>query len=195
MALVWALGAGCTIKQIPPTTPPLSVVANGKTIVQLPALMLYESVYTGESIDDPPADAAGRGPKVDAGIASRLAQRGISTVVAPASAMSDEFRSQYRLLAGPKRDRSTAIADVRQIAAAVSGAQLALLPLVIMRVGRAGGYDANSGAVWTTTSSTSVRLAVISLQDGQRLWTREAFMRSVANDKDLNRALDVAFQE
>jgi hypothetical protein len=77
----------------------------------------------------------------------------------------------------------------------VSGAQLALLPLVIMRVGRAGGYDANSGAVWTTTSSTSVRLAVISLQDGQRLWTREAFMRSVANDKDLNRALDVAFQE
>lgn len=189
---ILAMLAACTIKQIPPTTPPLANVAGGKRVVQLPTVMAYESVFTGEALADRPPNEGAQSSRIDAGIRTRLEASGVAVVAASSDQVT--IRSHYQLLVGPRRDKAVALPALREIAAN-AGTTLAIVPLVVVRVGGGGGYDGNSGAIWTATSSTSVRLALVSLETGDRLWFREAFMRSAANDRDLARALDVAFRE
>jgi hypothetical protein len=195
--------AGCAIKQIPPTTPALSAVVRGERIVQLPTRVIFESVDTGRELTSAPPEAAERAVQLDLGLNTRLVAKGLH-VVTPADLPSEvrpgiadvvgQIGPRYVRLIGASRDKSSFLPSLAELGK-LSGADLACVPVFYAKVGKGGGYDPNSGAIWTTTSSTSIRVGLVSLATGERVWFREAFMRSVAQRRDLDRAIDVLFRE
>jgi hypothetical protein len=195
--------AGCAVKQIPPTTPPLSTAVHAERLLQLPTRVIYESVDTDRELTEPPPEATARAARLDGELRGRLAARGLQLVALPELApdvraetdgVIAKVRPRYVRLIGASRDKSAfhdTLAELKRL----TGAELACVPVLYVKVGKSGGYDPNSGAIWTTTSSTSLRVGIVSLTTGERVWFRESFMRSMANDRDLGRAIDVLFRE
>lgn len=196
-------GIGCAIKKIPATTPPLSAVMHGERVLQVPTRAVYESVDTDRELTEPPADAADRAAQLDRRLRERLVAKGVSVVqvadLSPdARAEVDrnlaDLRPRVLRLIGVGKNKEQFLPALAALGRA-TGAELACVPVFYAKVGKPGGYDGNSGAIWTTTSSTSVRVAVISLATGERVWFREAFMRSLAQEHDLDRAVGVLFEK
>ncbi|HSU66387.1 MAG TPA: hypothetical protein VLJ39_05930 [Tepidisphaeraceae bacterium] len=74
-----------------------------------------------------------------------------------------------------------ALAGIRQ----TTGAAYLAFPESSVFVGTAGGWDPNSGRVWDRTSTTSLKLTVVSLADGQVVWQNELFIRAAANSEQI----------
>jgi hypothetical protein len=198
-----AIAASCSVKQIAPVTPALSTIARGQRVLLLPTQTIYESVATGRELSVPPPEAAEHAARLDEAVRARLASAGFEVVhpeQLPPGVRADVervfagMRALYVPLIGITRDREAfrpPLAELERL----SGTEVLCVPIFFAKVGTGGGYDPNSGAIWTTTSSTSVRLGLISLATGERIWFREAFMRSIARNRDLERAIEALFRD
>lgn len=193
---------GCSIKQIPATTPHLSAMAHGQRVLLLPTRVIYESVDTDQEVPLPP-EATERAARVDQAMRERLVREGFA-VVTPSELAGDVrqevdavltgLQLRYVRLIGAGQDKSAFLSALGELAR-LTGAELGCVPVYYAKVGKSGGYNPNTGAIWTTTSSTSLRIGLVSFSTGERIWFREAFQRSVATRRDLERALNVLFEE
>ena len=72
----------------------------------------------------------------------------------------------------------------------VSGASMGYVQHIKVNVGKGGGWDPNSGAMWSGTSSSTAKGVLISLDDGKIIWARELFIRVLPDSNTFFNALE-----
>jgi hypothetical protein len=92
--------------------------------------------------------------------------------------------SNRAVLVSAFRDKTSLLSALAGIREATGAAYLAF-PESKVFVGTPGGWDPNTGRVWDSTSTTSLKLTVVSLSDGQVVWQNELFIRAVANSDQI----------
>lgn len=94
-----------------------------------------------------------------------------------------------------KTPRSPELVAQLRMLACLTGAKAILLQKVRVKLGVGGGWDPNSGAIWQSTSSTSIRVALVSLLTGDILWGKEAFIRALPSDSRFSETIQQIYSD
>jgi hypothetical protein len=101
---------------------------------------------------------------------------------------------RQQLLGRAYKDKSGLASELRELGE-VTGASIACLQWLRVRIGRSGGWNLWSGAVWAGTHSSDVKVVLLSLYDGQHLWARQAYVHALPLDREFLTAMEALFAE
>jgi hypothetical protein len=99
---------------------------------------------------------------------------------------------RHEILARSYKDKSELSTELRRLAEA-TGTSTVCLQWLRVRIGKGGGYNLWSGAVWAGTHSSDVRVVLLSLENGRHLWARRAFVHALPLDSEFATALEALF--
>lgn len=151
-----------------------------------------------------PSDAYGgneAGALMMATAASYLSEVGLQLVgvetAAPdqqegVASASKKVSDDARLVMSTYRDKSAILPVLKQIKDA-SGAGLLFLQTLKVEVGESGMYDPFSGAMSQGTSSSSLKAMLVSLDDGQILWSSESVARNLPSGGRFREAVGMLY--
>lgn len=105
-----------------------------------------------------------------------------------------KLENKYRVLASYYKSKKEVMPLLQKLKK-ISDASIACVQLLRVKVGSGPMWDPVSGQVRPGTSSSDVRIVLISLFTGEHLWANEVFVRSLPSDKPFSNALEMLFEE
>jgi len=99
---------------------------------------------------------------------------------------------ESRVLVSVRKDKSALLPALKQVAD-ISGAGVACVQTVRVKVGSGAMYDPNSGAMAQGTNSTAIAIAFVSLTTGEVVWKNEAFVRYLPSSGKFEKAVKMLF--
>jgi len=202
-----ALLGGCATATVPVVVGTVNdpvireLAAAGETVFLLPPHVTFESAdneqpLSGESCGGDKAEVA-----TAMYVAEGLAGEGFAVLTLddmPAESepkardLVDKLDAECSVLTSSYKDKSLLIPLLNELCG-ISGAGVVCVQTVKIKVGSGETYDINSGAMTQGTSSSTIKVALVSPDNGKVLWKNESFVRYLPTSGKFKQAVQLLF--
>jgi hypothetical protein len=102
------------------------------------------------------------------------------------------LEEESRVLTSSTKDKSALLPLLNQLAE-ITGTNVACVQTVKAKIGIGAMYDMNSGAMAQGTSTSAIKVVLVSLTDGSIIWKNESFVRDKPTSSKFNQAVKMLF--
>lgn len=208
-ATIMAVGllSGCATTPVavgPPSSSALpSTIPRGETIFLLPPSPSYELAHNEALLPAAQYGANAACSLMASNARDRLREKGMHVLTpedmpqgkkAEVETILGKLALECQTLASFYRSKQELIPVLQELQE-VSGASAAFVQTLRVKVGMGGGWDPYTGQIWQGTSSSDVKVALISLRTGEHLWANEVFVRCLPYGARFAEAVRLLFEE
>lgn len=201
--LLTACAMPVALKTPPATLDSLASVPRGGPVFCLPPYVAFERTPSERPVSPSDEDRTAVERLVASTTTRKLSESGFKVLTVTdlsgesrrsVEAILGTFAGRHQLLARSYKDKNELTSELRQLGE-VTGTSIACLQWLKVRVGTAGGWNFWSGAVWAGTHSSDVKVVLLSLDGGQHLWARQAYVHALPLDRKFAIAMEGLFVE
>ena len=110
-----------------------------------------------------------------------------------ASAIIQRLNEESRVLTSYTKDKSALFPSLKQLSA-ITGSNVVCVQTVRAKIGRGASYNSSSGAMSQGTSTSAIRVVMLSLDDGSIVWSNESFARDKPSSNGFRKAVKMLFK-